>query len=133
MSSRPVTLPTPVPLLRRCRPDRRAVSATLFRSDNCQDETARHFRSERRRREREMAAYRDKPNYHDGDPSSRLPPRQTSLEHLPPHPSGFCGDYLLSAPAASGASPRPKHSSANIWQLSRRIQKRLLIFLDGGE
>ena len=119
-------------LLARYEPQRGARLITFLRAI-AKDETSRHFRSERRRRERELAAYRDKPDYHDADPVQPASAMSDFLGTLTPHERGFCGDYLLSAPAEGGDSAARNHTSANIWQLSRRIHKKLLSFLDEGE
>jgi hypothetical protein len=110
-------------LLTRYNPQR-ARLVTFLRA-LAKDEIARHFRGEVRRRRRELLALRERPqSTGSGQSADSL---SEFLCTLTPHERVFCNDYLLTEP--SGAAEQP-HSAANIWQLSHRIYRKLLRFLD---
>ena len=48
---------------------------------------------------------------------------------LTPQEQGFCGDYLLAASGNNGEQPNPSYSTANIWQLTRRVYKKFLNYI----
>lgn len=113
-------------LLSRYNPKRGARLVTFLRA-LAKDEIARHIRGEVRRRKRELSSLRERPR----DPMKDFGHSDDSLSEflgtLTPHERVFCNDYLLAEP--SGAKEQ-SHSTANIWQLSHRIYRKLLRFLD---
>jgi hypothetical protein len=112
-------------LLSRYDPGRGARLITFMRT-MAKDEISRHYRAEFRRRERLLAALRERPQHHAdlGHASSSL---AEFLGTLTPNERTFCSEYLLAqAPEGTAA----KHSMANVWQLSRRVYQKLLRFLD---
>jgi DNA-directed RNA polymerase specialized sigma24 family protein len=116
-------------LLARYTPARGGRLVTFLRA-LAKDEIGRHFRTERRRFERELATLRERParraaNF--GEPMSAM---AEFLATLTPHERGFCGDYLLATPSETALAAESAHSPSNIWQLTRRIYKKLLEFLD---
>lgn len=114
-------------LLSRYNPKRGARLVTFLRA-LAKDEIARHIRGEVRRRKRELSALRERPR----DPMNDFGQSGDSLSEflctLTPHERVFCNDYLLAEPSST---QEPSHSTANIWQLSHRIYRKLLRFLDG--
>jgi hypothetical protein len=107
-------------------PARGARLSTFLRA-LAKDQLARYFREEVRRRQRELSALRERPRHpekNSGQPGNAM---ADFLGTLTPYERGFCNDYLLAEPsvAAEGA-----HPTATIWQLSHRIYRKLLNFLD---
>ena len=116
-------------LLSRYDPQRGARLTTFFRIV-AKDETSRYFRTERRRREREAVALRERKQGLTADITPPAASLGEFLATLTPHERGFCGDYLLSAPAGSGVQRQSSLSPTTIWQLTRRIHRKLMKFLD---
>jgi hypothetical protein len=113
-------------LLSRFDPTRGARLITFLRT-LAKDEISRYFRAEFRRRERLLAVLRERrqPRLEElGAPDDSL---DEFLGTLTPHERAFCSDYLLSNPAEEDGQ---RKSLANIWQLSRRVYRKLLKFLD---
>ena len=115
-------------LLARYSPRRGARLITFMRA-LAKDEMCRHFRTELRRRERELSALRQQPQ-----PGGFVPAQQASgltefLSTLTPQEHSFCCEVLLAEPASAGDIQR---SPANIWQLTHRVYKKLRRFLASG-
>ena len=117
-------------LLSRYDPERGGRVITFLRAI-ARDEIARHFRSEHRRMEREVASLRER---------SRNPLKEVGvpiaasfnefIQTLTPHEQNFCESYLMSeAGESEGALKSSPYSSANIWQLTHRIYKKMRAFL----
>lgn len=117
-------------LLARYDAKRGARLSTFLRA-LAKDEVSRHFRTERRRRNRELRALREKPKYETPDDSRSGSSLTDFLGTLTPHERSFCDNYLLAATSESGNQARQTHTSFNIRQLSSRIRRKLLKFLDG--
>jgi hypothetical protein len=115
-------------LLARYKPDRGARLITFMRA-LAKDEMVRYFRAEIRRRKRELASQRERPEQQDEDAGQLLRSMTEFFSTLTSHERVFCGDYLLTEPSTD---VEQKYSKANIWQLSRRIRCKLLHFLDPG-
>lgn len=119
-------------LLSRYDTDRGARLITFMRAI-ARDEISRYFRTERRRRDREQAAIREKPQHHAPDHGQPTAALDEFLATLTPHERGFFGEHLLCPPSERGENSRPnsqKLSAASAWQLTHRIHRKLLEFLD---
>jgi len=118
-------------LLERFDASRGARMMTFLRA-LARDEISRHFRTERRRREREYTAFQDRPRHTD----PALPGPDASLSDflgtLTPHERGFADEHLLNRPSEPDPAAEPPSSPSNFWQLTRRIRRKLLEFLDRG-
>jgi hypothetical protein len=114
-------------LLARYDFERGARLITFLRA-LAKDQSAQHFREEVRRRNRELLALRERQKQQKNldQPCNSL---SEFLGTLTPHERVFCNDYLLAEP--SGAVNEP-YSSTSIWQLSHRIYRKLLRFLNAG-
>ena len=115
-------------LLARYTPKRGARLITFMRT-LARDEICRHFRSEIRRRQREVSALRERPRRHAtyfGPAGSGL---KEFLVTLSPREQSFCCEVLLAEPPVGPEEPR---SAANIWQLTHRVYQKLLQFLGRG-
>jgi DNA-directed RNA polymerase specialized sigma24 family protein len=117
-------------LLARYDPERGGRVITFLRAI-ARDEIARHFRSEHRRMEREVASLRER---------SRNPLKEVGVpiaasfnefvQTLTPHEQNFCESYLMSETGESEIALKSSpYSSANIWQLTHRIYKKMQAFL----
>ncbi|MGA2030687.1 MAG: hypothetical protein ABSG68_00385 [Thermoguttaceae bacterium] len=115
-------------LLARYSPQRGARLITFMRA-LAKDEICRHFRAEIRRREREVAAFRERPPLAGIDSGYSASGLREFLATLSPQEHSFCCEVLLAEPAPGGEISR---SAANIWQLTHRIYKKLLRFLARG-
>jgi DNA-directed RNA polymerase specialized sigma24 family protein len=115
-------------LLARYSPGRGARLITYMRA-LAKDEICRHFRSELRRRERELVALRNKSPQHGIDLAQSVHAMEEFLATLTPHERGFCQDFLLTEPADSP----DRFSPSSIWQLTHRIYQKLLRFVDKGD
>ncbi len=115
-------------LLARFDPDRGAQLTTFLRV-LAKDEVSRHFRTEQRRQERELAALRERPRHHLADFNLPVTSLSAFLATLTPHERLFCGEHLLSVPPDSGDNRGEEPTSAAAWQLTHRIHKKLLKFL----
>ncbi len=115
-------------LLARFDPDRGALLTTFLRM-LAKDEVSRHFRTERRRRERELSALRERSRHQLADFNLPVASLSAFMATLTPHERGFCGEHLLSIPPESGETRREEPTPAAAWQLTHRIHKKLLKFL----
>jgi len=112
-------------LLEKFDPARGARLITFMRA-LAKDEISRHFRAERRRRERESGAVHDRTQQSTAEARAHF---SEFLSTLTPHERQFAADYLLSTPPGAGGPLQKPHSPANIWQLTRRIHRKLLGYL----
>lgn len=112
-------------LLARYNPRRKARLITFMRT-LAKDEIGRHFRSEVRRRERELVALRERPPQQGDGPEHPAGALTEFLDTLTPGERAFCGGYLL-APAVEGDSSG--YSSSTVWQFTRRVYQKLTKFL----
>jgi DNA-directed RNA polymerase specialized sigma24 family protein len=117
-------------LLARYDPQRGGRVITFLRAI-ARDELSRHFRSERRRMEREVESLRERactPSKEVGVPIAAS--FNEFVQTLTPREQSFCENYLMSeAGDAELALKSASYSSANIWQLTHRIYKKMLAFL----
>jgi hypothetical protein len=114
--------------------DRGARLITFLRAV-AKDEISRYFRTERRRRRRERTAWEEKPLHHAPDHGQPATVLAEFFSTLTPHERDFCGEVLLCSPADTEADSPParqERSSASAWQLTHRIHRKLLDFLDFG-
>jgi DNA-directed RNA polymerase specialized sigma24 family protein len=117
-------------LLSRYDPERGGRVITFLRAI-ARDEIARHFRSEHRRIEREVASLRERSH----NPLKEVGVPITAsfnefLQTLTPHEQNFCESYLMSEAGESEAALKSSpYSPANIWQLTHRIYKKMRAFL----
>jgi hypothetical protein len=116
-------------LLTRYNPNRGARLGTFLRA-LAKDEIARHFRAEVRRRKRELSALRERPQHQGRDPDYPVNSLGEFLGTLTPHERAFCSDHLLAE--TSAATNEKPCAAANVWQLSHRIYRKLVKFLDAG-
>jgi hypothetical protein len=120
-------------LLARYDPERGGRVITFLRAI-ARDEIARHFRSEHRRMEREVASLRERsknPLKEVGVPIAAS--FNEFVQTLTPHEQNFCESYLMSEAGDAELSLKNSHySPANIWQLTHRIYKKMLAFLGKG-
>jgi hypothetical protein len=112
-------------LLTRYTPKRGARLTTFMRAV-AKDEICRHFRTEIRRRERELSALRERPRRNATDLGPAVSGLKEFLVTLSPREQSFCCEVLLAEPPAGPEEPR---STANIWQLTHRVYQKLLQFL----
>jgi hypothetical protein len=114
-------------LLARYDFERGARLITFLRA-LAKDQSAQHFREEVRRRNRELSALRERQRHEKnlGQPGNSL---SEFLGTLTPHERVFCSDYLLAEPSGPAKEPC---SATSVWQLSHRIYRKLLRFLDAG-
>ena len=115
-------------LLSRYEPRRGARLITFMRS-LARDEILRYIRSEVRRRNRELTAARERPQYQGQDSTQPVNPLGEFLATLTPHEKVFCNDYLLAMPTGAMETA---YTKSNIWQLSHRIRRKLLRFMGQG-
>ena len=115
--------------LRKYDPNRGARAITFLRA-LAQDEMGRHLRAERRRRKREVGVSHGKLDHHAAAASESGASLSEFLGSLTPAERGFADECLLAPVAAQGVQgPAPKHSLANVWQLTGRVRRKLLAFL----
>ena len=93
------------------------------------DEICRYFRTEIRRRERELAVFHKHPLCGSLDSGQSLNGLEDFLSMLTPQEHNFCREVLLAGPAAGGEISL---STANIWQLTHRVYEKLLHFMGRG-
>ena len=115
-------------LLSRYKPSRGARLITFMRA-RANSEMVRYIRAEVRRRKRELAALRERPQYQGQDGAQPVNVLAEFLGTLTPREQVFCSEHLLGEP--SDAVGRT-YSTSNIWQLSHRIRRKLLRFLGRG-
>lgn len=111
-------------------PHRGARLGTFMRAI-AKDMLRRHYRSERRRQDRELVAFRDKPHHHDAEIDSNSSVWDEFMETLSPRDREFCSERLMNNGNGSCASAAD-YSAANIWQKTSRLCKQLRRFLQGG-
>jgi hypothetical protein len=112
-------------LFSRYKPSRGARLITFMRA-RATTEIARYIRSEVRRRKRELVALRNRPQHQGQDGAQPVNVLGEFLGTLTPCEQVFCNDQLLGEPSDAADQP---YSTANIWQLSHRIRRKLLRFL----
>jgi len=112
-------------LLSRYKPSRGARLITFMRA-RASSEMVRYIRTEVRRRKRELAALRERPQYQGQDGTQPVNVLAEFLGTLTPREQVFCNEHLLGEP--SDVVGRTC-STSNIWQLSHRIRRKLLRFL----
>ena len=115
-------------VLSRYDPQRGARLITFMRA-LAKDETSRYFRSERRRRERELATFRDRPQHYQPEFGHGATSLDEFLATLTPLERGYCAARLLSSPPESDEDLPRTPSQTNGWQLTHRIHRKLLEFL----
>ena len=115
-------------LLARYTPKRGARLITFLRT-LARDEMGRYFRGEVRRHQREQAAMQDRPPPSGVDFAQTMGLLREFLGTLSVGEREFCQDHLLAQPNEG----QTQHTSASIWQRTRRIYKKFLRFLDGRE
>jgi hypothetical protein len=115
-------------LLMRYDPTRGARLITFMRAI-ARDIISRHYRSERRRIDRECEALLERPRHH----SSHLDEIDVSLDEflgtLTPAERNFCGEYLLNLPDGD-ATTESRLSRANLWQKTHRLYARFRKFFE---
>lgn len=112
-------------LLARFQPQR-GCRLTTFLAAIARGQAVEIFRSERRRRGRELVASLDRLPAED-HLDNTLAELDEFLDTLTPRERGFCAEILLQMAATEG-----QYSPANAWQLRSRIQRKLRRFLLGG-
>lgn len=117
-------------LLTRYEAARGARVITFLRAI-AKDLVARHFRSERRRLQRETEALLEKPQHDTARGASPITSLAGFLSTLSPLERTFCDDFLLATPSKDGGNSRHTYSETYIRQLSSRIQRKLLGFVHG--
>ena len=113
-------------LLGRFDPARGARLITFMRA-LAKDEIGRHFRTELRRRERELIAAREKGVNQDEDLAESVSSMREFLTTLTPHERSFCDEFLMGVP---DDGTRQRRSPASIWQLTHRVYKKFLRFFE---
>ena len=118
-------------LLTRYAPDRGARLITFMRAI-ARDIIGRHFRSERRRVNREFEASSQKPQHY----SAELDQFDVSLDEflatLPPEERQFCGDHVLSSCDARDDASTNGVTRANFWQKTHRLYDKFCRFFKHG-
>ncbi len=113
-------------LLARYKTNRGARLITFMHA-RANSEIVRYIRSEVRQRKRELAALRERPQHQGQDSAEPTSILAEFFATLTPHEQGFCSEHLLGeAPDVLG----PTYSAPNFWQISHRIRRKLLRFLD---
>jgi len=115
-------------LLSKYDPERGACLLTFMRAV-AKDLICRHFRSERRRAERELAAARQRPTHHSDDLDQSNGSLDEFLRTLTSKERKFFNNYLLEDPAEVAKGNRRRLSPTTVWQRTRRLYKRLARFL----
>jgi len=115
-------------MLGRYKPDRGARLITFMRAI-AKDETSRYFRTESRRKERELAAFRDKGQNYTADFGQAAASIEEFLATLTPYERGFCASQLMSSAGETSPEVQQPPTSASAWQLTHRIHRKLLAFL----
>ena len=93
------------------------------------DEITRHTRSELRRRKREAKALRKRPDRNPSTASELEASFAEFLVTLTPAERSFASNYLLAQSPPVGESETLDDSMSRIWQLTSRVRKKLLSFL----
>jgi len=115
-------------VLGRYEPERGARLITFMRA-LAKDETSRYFRAEARRKERELAAMRERSQHYSPDFGQAAASLEEFLATLTPYERGFCASQLMSSAGENGAEVHDPPTSASAWQLTHRIHRKLLDFL----
>jgi hypothetical protein len=115
-------------LLSRYKPSRGARLITFMRT-RAKSEMVHYIRAEVRRRKRELAARRERPQYQSQDGAPPVNFLAEFLDMLTPREQVFCNEHLFgeSSDVVGGT-----YSTSNIWQRSHRILRKLLRFLGQG-
>jgi hypothetical protein len=93
-------------------------------------ETSRYFLAERRRLKKEMSSILKRNHSATAAQSESLPAMLAEfLASLTPRERAFCGEYLHVGADGDGARLETPYSSANIWQITRRIYKKFLSYI----
>jgi DNA-directed RNA polymerase specialized sigma24 family protein len=94
-------------------------------------EISHHFRTEQRRLKNEFASLIDKNRTESVSRSESLPSMFAEfLTSLTPRERDFCYEYLQVSAEDNPMRSENSYSSANVWQLTRRIYKKFLSFID---
>jgi hypothetical protein len=94
-------------------------------------EISHHFRTEQRRLKNEFASLIDKNRTETVTRGESLPTMFAEfLTSLTPRERDFCYEYLQVSGEDNPVRSENSYSSANIWQLTRRIYKKFLSFID---
>ncbi len=112
-------------MLSRYKPSRGARLITFMRA-RATSEIARYFRTEVRRRKRELAALRERPKHQAQDGAQPVNILAEFLDTLTPRERVFCSEHLL---GESSDVVGQTFTPSNIWQLSHRIRRKLLRFM----
>ncbi len=115
-------------MLARYEPERGARLITFMRA-LAKDETSRYFRAESRRKERELAAMREKNQHYAADFGQAAASLDEFMATLTPYERGFCTSQLMSSAAENGPEVHQPPTTASAWQLTHRIHRKLLDFL----
>lgn len=115
-------------LLSKYDPERGACLLTFMRAV-AKDLICRHFRSERRRVEREFVAAQERPAHHSDDLDQSNGDLEEFLGTLTSKERQFFNDYLLENPAEVAKGDGRRLSRTTVWQRTRRLYKRLARFL----
>lgn len=94
------------------------------------DEVRRHFRSERRRRNREFEFSRQRPQHYSTESDQVDVTLNEFLETLSSSEREFCREYLLDTTDSNGKSgpTEKKLTRANFWQKTHRVYERFVRF-----
>jgi hypothetical protein len=116
-------------LLLRYDPGRGARLITFMRAI-ARDMMCRHFRSERRRSDRECEATRGKSPYYSEQRDQVDGSMNEFLGSLSPGEREFCGDYLLNPADIREKLAEDGLSRANLWQKTHRVYLRFRSFFE---
>jgi hypothetical protein len=109
---------------------RRGAGILTFMKIIAREELSEHFRSEQRRLKHELNSLTHHKRAAALDRGESVATSLSEfLAKLSPLEQGFCSDYLLATGREDGDLPHPSYSSANIWQLTRRVYKKFLRYL----
>ncbi|MBN2474399.1 MAG: sigma-70 family RNA polymerase sigma factor [Pirellulales bacterium] len=115
--------------LAKYEPKREARLITFIRAV-AKDIVGRHFRSERRRLQRERIAAREEPKHRISDQNSSVASLGAFLETLTAREKAFCGDYLLAAHLDASEMGCEQISIENARKLTSRVRRKLRKFVD---
>ncbi|TVS20942.1 MAG: hypothetical protein EA424_01415 [Planctomycetaceae bacterium] len=114
-------------LLLKYNPKRGASLMTYIRM-LAKDLLRRHYRSERRRQDRERAVMNSRPSSHSQELDHSASTLDEFLGTLSSSERAFYEECLVSSGVANPAGL--EYSSANVWQRTHRLYKRMLGFLN---
>jgi DNA-directed RNA polymerase specialized sigma24 family protein len=115
-------------LLSKYDPQRGARLLT-FMVALAKDLVCRHFRSERRRAERELVAAQERPAHHSDDLDQSESFLEEFLGTLNAEERQFLNDYLLENPADVAKGDGRHLPRTTVWQRTRRLYKQMVRFL----